>query len=210
MLDESKKFSKFIRNFEKERKKELSILNYPQSEIEAREKKGLPLVEDFARIISDLQQIKKDQAKASIDFAYKLIKQNKIGNQEADKILKEMLNHLIQLSYNSKDIVLETWYNSKNNLSGKKLINKNEEEKILKELQNSEIVLEREKLKGIFSDSESESESDTDQIQIRAERQGLLVHLRATADEDIGGEFFRVQLQQLALEAYLRFLTKLG
>ena len=39
MLDESKKFSKFIRNFEKERKKELSILNYPQSEIEAREKK---------------------------------------------------------------------------------------------------------------------------------------------------------------------------
>ena len=42
-----------------------------------------------------------------------------------------------------------------------RLIFKQEEEKILKELENSDIVLDRDKLKGIFSDSESDSDCDT-------------------------------------------------
>ena len=67
----------------------------------------------------------------------------------------------LQLSYNSKAIVLETWYGKQNKVSGKKLIDKDEEEKILKELENSDIVLDRDKLKGIFSDSESDSDCDT-------------------------------------------------
>ncbi len=87
-----------------------------------------------------------------------------VSGSFTNKILKEMLNHLIQLSYNSKEIVLETWYNSKNNVSGKKIIDKNEEEKILEELGNSDIVVDRDKLKGIFSDSDTDSNisSDTD------------------------------------------------
>ncbi len=151
--------------------KYLLSYNTEESKIESIRKKYFyqELLSNAVNNLELLYKLKKNQIdknkQEKIEDTIQRLKEIITGSF-TNKILKEMLNHLIQLSYNSKDIVLETWYNSKNNVSGKKLIDKNEEEKILKELENSDIAVDRNKLKGIFSDSDSDTDisSDTDDM----------------------------------------------
>lgn len=104
-----------------------------------------------------IDKIKQDKIEDTI-YRLKEITSSSFSN----KLLKEMLNHLSQLSYNSKDVVLDTWYNANNNLAGKKLIDEKEEERLLNELANSGITIERDKMAGIFSDSEDSDDESTE------------------------------------------------
>lgn len=148
--------------------KYLLTYNAEESKIESTRKKYFyqELLANAVNNLELLYKLKKGQIEKNkqekIEDTIQRLKEITNGSF-SNKILKEMLNYLTQLSYNSKDIVLETWNNPNNKIAGKKIIDTTEEENILKELANCDIVLQKNELNGIFSETDSDDFSESDE-----------------------------------------------
>ena len=84
ILQRAKAFSLHIRTVEQKIVDEILFLSEDDSEF------GLETKERMAKMIVEIQAMKKEQTKTSIDFAKQLIKTNKISSSEAGKLLKEI------------------------------------------------------------------------------------------------------------------------
>lgn len=63
---------------------ELLLLSNDDSE------NGLATKEKMAKMIAEVQTMKKEQTKISIDFVQQMVQRNKLNQAEADKLLKEI------------------------------------------------------------------------------------------------------------------------
>lgn len=106
-------------------------------------------------------KLSKDKQKQMEDTIERL---KEIKNSDfSNKILKEMKNKLIELSYNKRDTVLNTWNNPNNKISGKIIMDDELTKKYLEELANCDTG-QNQTIKMFDNKYQSESKSESETI----------------------------------------------